>query len=307
MLFRSNPPHPVLATGKVRHVGDPVALIVAESLAQARDAAELIAVDYETLPAVVDMRAALQPGAPQLWDEAPGNLVFDWILGDRAKVDAAFAEAKHVTTLEVNNNRIVVASMEPRVAIGEYDKASERFTLYANTQGAHTVQGLLAGMVLNIPPEKLRVVTPDVGGGFGMKLFLYAEHVLTTYAARKLGRPVKWTSERSEAFLSDTQGRDNLTKGEMAFDANGKILAIRVTTLAAMGAYLSTFAPFIPTIAGTRVLSSQYATPLISAEVKGVFTNTVPVDAYRGAGRPEANYLVERLMDTAARELGLSG
>ena len=304
---RANPPHPALATDRVRHVGDPVVLLVAETLAAARDAAELVEIDYEPLAAVSDMRAALQPGAPQLWEDAPGNLVFDWMLGDRAKVDAAFAKAKHVTTLEVNNNRIVVASMEPRVAIGEYDQASQRFTLYANTQGAHSVKGLLAGMVLNIPPDKLRVVTPDVGGGFGMKLFLYAEHVLTTYAARKLGRPVKWTSERSEAFLSDTQGRDNLTKGEIAFDGDGKILAIRVTTLANMGAYLSTFAPFIPTIAGTRVLSSQYATPLISAEVKGVFTNTVPVDAYRGAGRPEANYLVERLMDTAARELGLSG
>jgi len=303
---RANPPRPALAKDRVRHVGDPVALVVAESLAAAKDAAELIAIDYETLPSVSSGRAALEAGAPQLWADAPGNLVFDWILGDRAKIDAAFAKAKHITTLEVTNNRIVVASMEPRVAIGEYDKASERITLYANTQGAHSVRNLLAGMIYNVPATKVRVITPDVGGGFGMKLFLYPEHVLTTYAARKLGRPVKWTSERSEAFLSDTQGRDNFTKGEMALDANGKILAIRVTTIADMGAYLSNYAPFIPTIAGTRVLSSQYATPLISAEVRGAFTNTVPVDAYRGAGRPEANYLVERLMDTAARELGIA-
>ncbi|HYM30693.1 MAG TPA: xanthine dehydrogenase family protein molybdopterin-binding subunit [Candidatus Cybelea sp.] len=303
---RANPSHPILARGRVRHVGDPVALLVAGTLAQAKDAAERIDVNYDVLESVTDMRAAVRAGAPQIWDEAPGNICFDWILGDRAKVDAAFAKAKHVTSLDVVNNRIVVASMEPRVAIGEYDAKSGRFTVYANTQGTHLVKGLLAGAVLKVAEEKIRVVTPDVGGGFGMKLFLYAEQALVAYAARKIGRPVRWTSERSEAFLSDTQGRDNLTKGEMAFDASGKILALRVTTLAGLGGYLSTFSPFIPTVAGTRVLSSQYATPLISAEVKGVFTNTVPVDAYRGAGRPEANYLVERLLDTAASEMNIA-
>ncbi len=302
---RPNLPYPVLATDKVRHVGDAVAFVVAETLAQARDAAEAVMVDYEELPGVSDMNEAIKPGAPQIHDAAPGNLAFDWANYDKAAVDAAFAAAKHVVKLDVVNNRIVVASMEARAAIGSYDEASDRITLHANTQGVHSVRGMLAGAILKIPVEKLRVVTPDVGGGFGMKLFLYAEHALVTYAARKLKRAVKWTSDRSEAFLSDTQGRDNLSSAELALDAEGKFLALRVKTLANMGGYLSNFAPFIPTIAGTRVLSGQYRIPAIYVEVKGVITNTVPVDAYRGAGRPEANYLVERLVEAAARQLGI--
>jgi len=300
---RPNLPYPVLATDKVRHVGDSVAFVVAETLAQARDAAEAVMVDYDQLPGVADMNEAIKPGAPQIHDAAPGNLAFDWANYDKAAVDAAFAAAKHVVKLDVVNNRIVVASMEARAAIGDYDAKADRYTLYANTQGVHSVRGMLAGAILKIAPEKLRVVTPDVGGGFGMKLFLYAEHALVTYAAKKLKRAVKWTSDRSEAFLSDTQGRDNLSSAELALDAEGKFLALKVLTLANMGGYLSNFAPFIPTIAGTRVLSGQYRIPAIYVEVKGVITNTVPVDAYRGAGRPEANYLVERLVEAAARQL----
>ena len=303
---RANPPRAALAKDRVRHVGDPVALVVAESLAQARDAAEAIMVDYAPLPAVADMRQALAAGAPAVWDETPSNLCLDWERGDKAKTDAAFAAAAHVVKLEVDNNRIVVASMEPRAALADYDPADRRFTLYTNTQGAHLVRRLLADAVLHVPQEKVHVITPDVGGGFGMKLFLYPEHVLTSFAARKLGRPVKWVSERSEAFLSDTQGRDNLSTGELALDKDGKFLALRVSTMANLGAYLSTFAPFIPTMAGHRVLVGAYDFASAHVSVKGVFTNTVPVDAYRGAGRPEANYLTERLIDTAARELKMT-
>ncbi|WP_119420536.1 xanthine dehydrogenase family protein molybdopterin-binding subunit [Desertibaculum subflavum] len=302
---RASPVFPVLATEKVRFVGDAVAFVVAETLTEARDAAEQVMVDYAEEPGVADMRDALKPGAPQIHAEAPGNLCFDWHQGDKAKVDEAFAAAKHKVAIEVVNNRVVVASMEARAALASYDATSDRYTLHTNTQGVHSVRRMLAEMVLKVPSEKLRVITPDVGGGFGMKLFLYAEHVLVTYAAKKLGRPVKWTSERAEAFLSDTQGRDNLSQAEIALDADGKILALRVATLANLGAYLSNFAPFIPTMAGSRVLSVQYRMPQIYVEVKGVLTNTVPIDAYRGAGRPEANYLVERLIDKAARVTGI--
>ena len=296
----------MLAKGKVRHVGDPVAVVIAETLLAARDAAEAVEVEYDPLPAVTDMAAALKPGAPQLFDEVKNNQVVDWVLGDPAKAKAAFAKARHVVSLDLVNNRIVVASMEARAALADYDPKSQRFTLYSNTQGAHLVKGLLANVAFQVAPEKVHVITPDVGGGFGMKLFLYAEHVLTCYAARKLGRPVKWVGERSDAFVSDTHGRDNVSTGRLALDADGKFLGLHVTTLANFGAYLSTFAPFIPTVAGTRVLSVVYRIPAIVAEVKGVLTNTVPVDAYRGAGRPEANYLVERLVDRAAAELGLA-
>ena len=213
-------------------------------------------------------------------------------------------KAAHITKLTIVNNRIVVNSMEARVALADFDAETGRWTLYANTQGGWLVKNLI-GPVFGADPEKFRVVTPDVGGGFGMKLFLYAEHVLTCYAARKLGRPVKWAADRGEAFLCDTQGRDNLTLGELAIDADGKFIALRTRNISNMGAYLSTFAPFIPTFAGTGVLASVYGFKAIYANVLGVFTNTVPVDAYRGAGRPESNYLVERLVDAAARELGI--
>jgi carbon-monoxide dehydrogenase large subunit len=296
------PPHPVLADGMVRHVGDPLAFIVAATVEAARDAAEAIAVDYEIVPSISDTAKAIDKGAPLVWPEVAHNIVFDWEIGDKAATETQFAKAAHVTKLTVVNNRIVVSSMETRAAMADYDAASGRWTLYANTQGGWLVKNLMAPL-FGADPEKFRVVTPDVGGGFGMKLFLYAEHVLTCYAARKLGRPVKWVSERSEAFLADTQGRDNVTLGELAIDADGRFLALRTRNISSMGAYLSNFAPYIPTFAGTSVLSSIYGFQAIYANVLGVFTNTVPVDAYRGAGRPEANYLVERLVDAAAREL----
>jgi aerobic carbon-monoxide dehydrogenase large subunit len=296
------PPHPVLAEGMVRHVGDPVAFVVADSLKQARDAAETIVVDYDLSPSSTDLATAMAPGVPAVWPEAKNNVVFDWEIGDKAATDAAFATAAHVTTLTVVNNRIVVASMEARAAVADF--SGGRWTLYANTQGGWLVKNLI-GPVFGVDPEQFRIVTPDVGGGFGMKLFLYAEHVLTCFAARALGRPVKWAADRTEAFLCDTQGRDNITTGELALDKDGKFLALRTRNISNMGAYLSNFAPYIPTYAGTSVLSSIYGFKAIYANVIGVFTNTVPVDAYRGAGRPEANYLVERLVDAAARELGI--
>ncbi|MBS0562230.1 MAG: xanthine dehydrogenase family protein molybdopterin-binding subunit [Proteobacteria bacterium] len=299
------PPHPVLAEGFVRHVGDPVAFIVAETMQAGRDAAEAVMVDYDVLPSVTDLATALDDGQPQVWPEVPNNRVFDWEIGDKAATDALFASAARVVSLTVVNNRIVVNSMEPRAAIGSYDAAADRWTLHANTQGGWLVKDLMAGAVFKTSPEKFRVITPDVGGGFGMKLFLYAEHVMVCYAARKLNAPVKWISERSEAFLSDTHGRDNVTLGEIALDKDNKFLALRTRNIANMGAYLSNFAPFIPTLAGTGVLASVYGFQQVYANVIGAYTNTVPVDAYRGAGRPESNYLVERLIDAAAAELGV--
>ena len=298
-----SPPHPVLADGAVRHVGDPVAFIVAETVVAARDAAEAIMVDYDVLPSSTDLAVTTESGAARVWEQAPGNVAFDWEIGQKDKTDALFATAAHVTRLKVVNNRIIVSSMEARAALADYDATSERFTLRTNTQGGWLLKDLISSAVFKLPAERFRVITPDVGGGFGMKIFLYAEHVLTCYAARKLGRPVKWTSERSEAFLSDTQGRDNITVGEIALDKDNKFLALRTRNVANMGAYLSTFGPYIPTVAGTGVLASVYGFQAVYANVVGVFTNTVPVDANRGAGRPESNYLVERLVDAAAAEL----
>jgi carbon-monoxide dehydrogenase large subunit len=297
-----NPPRPALAHGAVRHVGDAVAFIVADTAAAARDAAELIAVDYDIQPAITDMARVTDANAPLVWPEAKRNIVFDWGIGDKTATDALFAKAAHVTRLTVVNNRVVVASMEARASIADYDPSTDRWALYANTQGGWLIKNLI-GMVFNTEPGKFRVITPDVGGGFGMKAFLYPEHVLTCYAARKLRRPVKWMSDRSEAFVADTQGRDNVTLGELAIDKDGKFLALRTRNVANMGAYLSTFAPYIPTLAGGAVLSGVYGFQQIFANVIGVFTHTTPVDAYRGAGRPESNYLLERLVDAAAREL----
>ena len=302
---RGDTPRLPLATSHVRHVGDPVAFVVAETVEQARDAAEAIMVEYEVLPSVTDLATAHEAGQPQVWDSVARNTVFDWEAGDRTKTAAMIAGAAHVTRLTVVNNRVVVASMEGRACTAEYDAGKEKFTLYAGTQGSWLVKNLLASSVLKVAPEKIRVVTPDVGGGFGMKLYLYAEYALCAIAARQVGRPVRWAAERTEAFLSDTHGRDNITLGELALDADGKFLALRTKNYANMGAYLSTFAPFIPTGAGTKVLASIYGFQAIHANVIGVLTNTVPVDAYRGAGRPESNYLVERLIDTAANELGI--
>ncbi|MCZ8149435.1 MAG: xanthine dehydrogenase family protein molybdopterin-binding subunit [Roseomonas sp.] len=300
---RADTPRLALATDTVRHVGDPVAFVVADTPQAARDGAEAIGVDYDILPAATDLATAHEAGTPQVWASAPGNIAFDWEAGDKAATDAAFARATHVTRLTVVNNRVVVASMEARAAVAAWE--GDRLTLHTNTQGSWLVRNLLANVVFKIDPATVRVVTPDVGGGFGMKLYLYAEHVLVAFAARQVGRPVKWASERTEAFLSDTHGRDNITLGELATDANGRFLALRTKNWANMGAYLNTFAPFIPTGAGTKVLASVYGFEAIHANVLGVLTNTVPVDAYRGAGRPESNYLVERLIDTAARELGI--
>ena len=300
---QANPGHPVLAKGAVRHVGDPVAFIVAETGKAARDAAEAVLVDYDILPSITDLATAMDAGAPQVWDSSPNNVVFDWEIGQKDKTEELFKSAAHVTRLTVVNNRIVVNSMEARAALAEYDAKEEKWTLRTNTQGGWLLKDFLSGAIFKLPPEKFRIITPDVGGGFGMKIFLYAEQVLVCYAARKLGRPIKWASERSEAFLSDTHGRDNITMGEVAVDAGGKLLALRTRNVANMGAYLSTFAPYIPTYAGTGVLASIYGFQAVYANVIGVFTNTVPVDAYRGAGRPESNYLVERLIDAAAREL----
>jgi carbon-monoxide dehydrogenase large subunit len=297
------PPHPCLAQGKVRHVGDPVAVVVAGTLEQARDAAEKVEVDYEVLPAVVDPAKAGAKGAPVLHDIAPDNTCYVWALGDKAKVDEAFAKAAHVTKLDFINNRLVPNAIEPRAANGAYSRATDSYTLYVASQNPHVERLLMTAFVLGLPEHKVRVIAPDVGGGFGSKIYLYAEDVVVTWAAKQLNRPVKWTSERSEAFLSDAHGRDHVTTAELALDKDGKFLAMRVKTTANLGAYLSTFASCIPTILYATLLAGQYKTPQIHCEVTAVFTNTTPVDAYRGAGRPEATYVVERLVETAAREL----
>ncbi len=301
----AEPPHPVLAVGKVRHVGDPVAVVIAETKQQARDAAEAIAVEYAVLPAAATMEQALAPGAPQIHEGAPGNLCYDWHIGDRAAQEAAFARAHKVITFETTNNRLVPNAMEPRSAIGEYDSTSGDYTLFTTSQNPHVIRLLMGAFVLHIPEARLRVVAPDVGGGFGSKIYHYAEEAIVTWAAGKVKRPIKWTADRTESFMSDAHGRDHITKAELAVDAQGKILGLKVHTHANMGAYLSTFAPCVPTYLYATLLAGVYTTPVIYAEVKAVFTNTVPVDAYRGAGRPEATYLLERLMDVAAKELGL--
>ncbi|MPY75331.1 MAG: molybdopterin-dependent oxidoreductase [Alphaproteobacteria bacterium] len=298
------PPRPLLAEGRVRHVGDPVAFVVAESVAQANAAAALVEVDYAPLAAVASTKHATDSGAPQIWDAAPGNRCFVWADGDAAAVDAAFASADRAITLELVNNRIIVNPMETRAAIGAWD--GKRFTLYTPSQGPHGIRGLMARNVFNMSSRDFRVVTTDVGGGFGMKIFLYAEQPLVLFAARALGRPVKWTAERSaDGFVSDSQGRDHVTTVELALDKDGKFLGMRVRTLANLGAYLSNYSPFVATDCGTGMLAGVYTTPAIHVQVTGVFTNTVPIDAYRGAGRPEAIYVIERLVDFAAREIGM--
>jgi carbon-monoxide dehydrogenase large subunit len=302
---RGETPRLLLAIDRVRHVGDPIALVVAESTQRAKDAADLIEADYEPLPAVAEAYAATQPGAPQVWADVRNNVCFDIALGDRAAVDAAFARAKHVTRLELVNNRLVANPLEPRAAVADYDPATGRSTLYTPTQGPHLIRSQIAGQILKLDPRELRVVSGNVGGGFGMKIFLHPEQPLVVWASRKLKRPVRWTGERSETFLSDVQGRDNYSIAELALDADAKFLALRATTYANMGAYLSNFGPFIPQLA-LYVLSSVYRIPAIALAVKGVVTNTVPVDAYRGAGRPEGIYLAERIVDVAAREFGLA-
>ena len=297
------PPHPCLAQGKVRYVGDQVAIVVAETIQQARDAAELVDVDYEVLPAVVDGSKARAKGAPQLHDIAPDNTCYVWAIGDKAATDAAFAKAVHVTRLDLINNRLIPNAMEPRVANGSYSRADDKYTLYVASQNPHVERLLMTAFVMGLPEHKVRVVAGDVGGGFGSKIYLYAEDVAVTWASKQVNRPVKWTSDRSEAFLTDAHGRDHHTIAELAMDKDGKFLAMRVKTTANVGAYLSTFASCVPTILYATLLAGQYKTPVIHCEVTAVFTNTTPVDAYRGAGRPEATYVVERLVETAAREM----
>jgi carbon-monoxide dehydrogenase large subunit len=300
------PPHPVLAKDKVRYVGDHVALVIAETRDAAKDAAELIELDYEVLPAVVNVVDALKPGAPQLHDEAPGNKCYTWALGDKAAVDAAFAGAAHVTTLDIVNNRLIPNAIEPRAAVAAYNRAEDAYTLYVTSQNPHVERLLMTAFVLGLPEHKVRVIAPDVGGGFGSKIYLYAEETALVWASKRVNRPIKWTAERSESFLSDAHGRDHVTRAELALDKDGKFLALRVHTTAAMGAYLSTFASCIPTILYATLLAGQYTTPAIYCEVTAVFTNTAPVDAYRGAGRPEATYVIERIVHQAAVETGLA-
>ena len=296
------PPHPVLALGKVRHVGDQVAMVVAESILQAKDAAELIEVEYEELPAVIDISKA-DGHKGSVHDEVADNVCYDWGHGNKDAVDAAFALAAHVSTLDIVNNRLIPNAMEPRAANASYTKHDESYTLYVANQNPHVERLLMCAFVLGLPESKVRVIAPDVGGGFGSKIFLYAEETALVWASKHVGRPIKWTADRSEAFLTDAHGRDHVTKVELAMDAKGMFLALRVKTIANMGAYLSTFASSVPTILYATLLSGQYKTPAIYAEVKAVFTNTAPVDAYRGAGRPEATYVVERIVEQAARDM----
>jgi carbon-monoxide dehydrogenase large subunit len=296
------PPHPVLAQGKVRYAGDAVALVVAETLVQAKDAAEQVAVDYDELPPVIDITTAASAGSA-VHDEVPDNVCYDWGHGNKDAVDAAFRQAAKVSTLEFLNNRLIPNAMEPRAANAQYTRHDDSYTLYVANQNPHVERLLMAAFVLGLPESKLRVIAPDVGGGFGSKIFLYAEETALVWASKRVGRPIKWTAERSESFLTDAHGRDHATKVELAMDAKGNFLALRVKTIANMGAYLSTFASSVPTILYATLLAGQYRTPAIYAEVKAVFTNTAPVDAYRGAGRPEATYVVERIVEQAARDL----
>jgi len=299
------PPHPVLAQGKVRYVGDRVALVVAESVHQAKDAAELVDVDYEVLPAVVNPADAIKPGAPVVHDIAPDNRCYTWGLGDKAATEAAFAKAAHVTKIDIVNNRLIPNAIEPRAANASYSRAEDSYTLYVANQNPHVERLLMGAFVLGLPEHKLRVIAPDVGGGFGSKIFLYGEETALVWASKRVGRPIKWTADRSESFLSDAHGRDHVTHAELALDKDGKFLGLHVKTVASMGSYLSTFGSSVPTMLYATLLAGQYTTPAIWAEVIGAFTTTSPVDAYRGAGRPEATYVVERIVHQAAVETGI--
>ena len=296
------PKHPVLAEEKVRYVGEAIALVVAETLEQARAAAALVEVDYDVLPAVAVTATAAKASTP-VHEQAPDNVCYTWGCGDKNATDAAFARAAHVTTMEFVNNRLVPNAIEPRAANAAHSRADDSYTLYVTSQNPHVERLLMTAFVLGLPEHKVRVVAPDVGGGFGSKIFLYAEETALVWASKRIGRPIKWTAERSESFLADAHGRDHVTRAELALDKDGKFLGLRVHTTANMGAYLSTFSSCIPTILYATLLAGQYATPAIYCEVQAVFTNTAPVDAYRGAGRPEATYVVERVVEMAAREM----
>ncbi|PZU85033.1 MAG: carbon monoxide dehydrogenase [Shinella sp.] len=295
-----------LAHDTVRYVGDAVAVVVADSAAEARDAAEAVVVDYEELPVVTGATEALKSSAPQLHTEAPGNLIFDWEIGDSAATDRAIASAAHVTEIEIHNNRLSPNPMEPRAALGIYDAAEDHYTCYTTSQNPHVARLVMSAFYNVAPENKLRVIAPDVGGGFGSKIYIYPEEIVCLWASKKTGVPVKWTSDRTEAFLTDAHGRDHVSKVKMAFDSDNRIIGLKVDTIANLGAYMSLFSSAVPTYLYATLLSGQYAIPAIHANVRTVYTNTVPVDAYRGAGRPEATYLLERTMETAARELGVS-
>ena len=298
-------PHPALANTKACHVGDPVAVVIAETLAQARDAGEKVNVDYGVLPAIIEPADAQRPGAPQIHEVAPNNTIYQWHLGDAAGADAAFKSAAHITKLDIVNNRLIPNAIEPRAALAEYDAGNETFTLWNTSQNPHVARLVIAAFVGMAPEHKLRVIAPDVGGGFGSKIFIYPEEVVSLWASKRVGRPVKWVSDRSEAFLVDAHGRDHVTHAELALDASGKILGLRAKTIANLGAYMQVFSSAVPTYLYATLLSGQYQIPQIYCEVDAVYTNTNSVDAYRGAGRPEATFVVERLVEVAARELNI--
>ncbi|QRM53351.1 xanthine dehydrogenase family protein molybdopterin-binding subunit [Sinorhizobium sp. BG8] len=295
-----------IAHETVRYVGDAVAVVVADSVAEARDAAEAVVVEYDVLPAVTDAVKALEAGQPQLHPEAPGNLIFDWQIGDGAATDAAIAAASHVTEITILNNRLAPNPMEPRAALGIYDTAEDHYTCYTTSQNPHVARLVMSAFYNVAPENKLRVIAPDVGGGFGSKIYIYPEEIVCLWASKRTGVPVKWTCDRTEAFLTDAHGRDHHSTVKMAFDKDNRITALKVDTIANFGAYMSLFSSAVPTYLYATLLSGQYAIPAIHANVRAVYTNTVAVDAYRGAGRPEATYLLERTIETAARELGVS-
>jgi carbon-monoxide dehydrogenase large subunit len=295
-----------MATDRVRFVGEAVAIVVAETKADARDAAEAVVVTYRELPAITDAVAALKDGAPQLHPEADNNLIYDWDIGDAAAVDKAMASAAHITSLHLVNNRLVPNAMEPRAALGLYDKAEDHYTCWTTSQNPHVARVVMSAFYNVAPENKLRVIAPDVGGGFGSKIFIYPEEIVCLWASKKTGVPVKWVADRTESFLTDAHGRDHVSEVRLAFDADNRMTAMKVETVANLGGYMSLFSSSVPTYLYATLLSGQYAIPAIHCNVKAVYTNTAPVDAYRGAGRPEATYVVERVVETAARELGVS-
>ncbi len=300
-----NPPQPAMPTDKARHVGDTVAMVVADTRAAAQAAAEAVAVDWQELPCVTAGVDALDPQSPKVWDDLPSNVALDWEMGDKAAVEDAFSQAHHVTTVDLVHNRIVVAALEPRGALGVHDPAGDRYTIYTPTGGGTAIQSGLAGKGLGVPAASIRVVTPDVGGGFGIKNYIYSEQILVCWAAKRLGRPVKWYADRDDSFLTDRQARDHVMHASLAMDADGKFLALRCRTISNMGAYLTASGPVIPTGGGTRMLTNVYRIDKVYAETQCVFTNTASIAAYRGAGKPEFCYMVERLVDAAARETGI--
>lgn len=295
-----------LAVDRVRYVGDAVAIVVAETKGQARDAAEAVEVAYEERPAVTDAVEALKDGAPQLHPEAKNNLIFDWEIGEAGPVDEAIKNAAHVTRMKIVNNRLIPNAMEPRAALGHYDKADDHYTCWTTSQNPHVARLVMSAFYNVAPENKLRIIAPDVGGGFGSKIFIYPEEIVCLWASKRTGVPVKWVADRTESFLTDAHGRDHHTEVELAMDSDNRITAMKVDTIANLGGYMSLFSSSVPTYLYATLLSGQYDIPAIHCNVKTVYTNTAPVDAYRGAGRPEATYVVERVMETAARELGVS-